>query len=243
MTRFRECTLLNATDSVRMAWRFPRTAIHMLRDSIAGCGATSFPRRLGLFLTNRCDFACPMCAVQDARDEGLARGGDMPFEIVEKVLTECSPYQPVVDFIGGEPLLYPNLRAAVKFASERNVLAVVTTNGLKLRNHAASAAHNLGLVIAKAVRGQLTAGVPAREILQQAALFAVQNRDGWGIGATILTALGNLLPVLPEEETYLALFHGARSVAADCDGEAPRRKRAPLASRPDVSTLQRWLRH
>ena len=97
-------------------------------------------------------------------------------------------------------------------------------------------AHNLGLVIAKAVRGQLTAGVPAREILRQAALFAVQNRDGWGIGATILTALGNLLPVLPEEETYLALFHGARRVAADCDGEAPRRERAPLASRPDLST-------
>ena len=104
-------------------------------------------------------------------------------------------------------------------------------------------AHNLGLVIAKAVRGQLTAGVPAREILRQAALFAVRNRDGWGIGATILTALGNLLPVLPEEETYLALFHGARRVAADCDGEAPRRERAPLASRPDLATLQRWLRH
>src|SRR5215207_3596623 len=104
-------------------------------------------------------------------------------------------------------------------------------------------AHNLGLVIAKAVRGQLTAGVPAREILRQAALFAVHNRDGWGIGATILTALGNLLPVLPEEETYLALFHGARRVAADCDGEAPRRERAPLASRPDLSTLQRWFRH
>jgi nitrite reductase/ring-hydroxylating ferredoxin subunit len=103
--------------------------------------------------------------------------------------------------------------------------------------------HNLGLVIAKAVRGQLTAGVPAREILRQAALFAVQNQDGWGIGATILTALGNLLPVLPEEETYLALFHGARRVAADCDGEAPRRERAPLASRLDLSTLQRWLRH
>src|SRR5918993_162028 len=104
-------------------------------------------------------------------------------------------------------------------------------------------AHNLGLVIAKAVRGQLTVGVPTREILRQAALFAVQNRDGWGIGATILTALGNLLVVLPEEETYLALFHGARRVAADCDGEAPGRARAPLASRPDLSTLQRWLQH
>jgi nitrite reductase/ring-hydroxylating ferredoxin subunit len=104
-------------------------------------------------------------------------------------------------------------------------------------------AHNLGLVIAKAVRGQLTARVPAREILRQAALFGVQNRDGWGIGATILTALGNLLTVLPEEEAYLALFHGARRVAADCDGEAPRRDRTPLASRPDLATLQRWLRH
>jgi nitrite reductase/ring-hydroxylating ferredoxin subunit len=104
-------------------------------------------------------------------------------------------------------------------------------------------AHNLSLVIAKAVRGQLTADVPSREILRQAALFAVQNRDGWGIGATILTAVGNLLPVLPEEEAYLALFHGARRVATDCDGEAPRRERAPLASRPDLSTLQRWLRH
>jgi nitrite reductase/ring-hydroxylating ferredoxin subunit len=104
-------------------------------------------------------------------------------------------------------------------------------------------AHNLGLVIAKAVRGQLAAGLPAQEILRQVALFAVRNRDGWGIGATILTALGNLLPVLPEEETYLALFHGAWRVAADCDGAAPRRERAPLASRPDLSTLQRWFRH
>lgn len=104
-------------------------------------------------------------------------------------------------------------------------------------------AHNLGLVIAKAVRGQLAAGLPAREILRQAALFAVQNRDGWGIGGTILTALGNLLPVLPDDETFLALFHGARRVAADCDGEAPRRRRAPLASRPDLPTLRRWLRH
>lgn len=103
-------------------------------------------------------------------------------------------------------------------------------------------AHNLGLVIAKAVRGQLAAGVPAPAILRQAALFAVRNRDGWGIGVTILTALGNLLPMLPEEETYLALFHGARRVAADCDGEVPRRARAPLASRPQPSRLERWLR-
>ena len=103
-------------------------------------------------------------------------------------------------------------------------------------------AHDLGLVIAKAVHGQLAADVPPADIVRQAALFGAQNRDGWGVGLTILTALANLLPVLPEEEAYLALFHGARRVAADCDGEAPRRERAPLGSRPDPAALKRWLR-
>lgn len=135
-SRFRQLALLSSFDNARMAARFPLTAKHMLRDCLARFAATPFPRRLGLFLTNRCDFACPMCAVQDVRDEGLARGGDLPFALVEKALAECSPYQPVVDFIGGEPLLYSPLANAVELASRHNVLAVVTTNGLKLQNQA-----------------------------------------------------------------------------------------------------------
>jgi nitrite reductase/ring-hydroxylating ferredoxin subunit len=103
-------------------------------------------------------------------------------------------------------------------------------------------AHDLGLVVAKAVHGQLASGVPPADVVRQTALYGAHNRDGWGVGLTILTALGNLLPVLPEEETYLALFHGARRVAADCDGQAPRQERAPLASQPDPATLGRWLR-
>ena len=103
-------------------------------------------------------------------------------------------------------------------------------------------AHDISLVIAKAVLGQLAADVPQAGIVRQVALFGAQNRDGWGVGLTILTALANLLPMLPGEEAYLALFHGARRVAADCDGEAPRRERAPLGSRPDPAALKRWLR-
>ena len=102
-------------------------------------------------------------------------------------------------------------------------------------------AHDLGLVVAKAVHGQLAADVPRADIVRQVALFGAQNRDGWGVGLTILTALANLLPFLPEEEAYLDLFHGARHVAADCDGEAPRRERAPLGSRPDPTALKGWL--
>ncbi|MGF6468704.1 MULTISPECIES: Rieske 2Fe-2S domain-containing protein [Paraburkholderia] len=102
--------------------------------------------------------------------------------------------------------------------------------------------HDLGLVIAKAVHGQLAADVPRVDIVRQVALFGAQNRDGWGVGLTVLTALSNLLSVLPADETYLALFHGARRVAADCNGEAPRRERTPLASRPEPAMLDRWLR-
>jgi nitrite reductase/ring-hydroxylating ferredoxin subunit len=102
--------------------------------------------------------------------------------------------------------------------------------------------HNLGLVIAKAVQGELAADVPPADVARQIALFGARHGDGWGVGLTIFTALGNLLPVLPEEETYLALFHGARRVAADCEGHAPRRERAPLTSSPDPATLKRWLR-
>jgi hypothetical protein len=78
--------------------------------------------------------------------------------------------------------------------------------------------------------------------VRQAALFGARNRDGWSVGLTILTTLGNLMPVLAKDDAWLALFHGARHVAADCDGEAPRRERAPLGSRPEPATLKRWLR-
>jgi hypothetical protein len=100
-------------------------------------------------------------------------------------------------------------------------------------------AHDIGLLIAKAVHVQLAENIPGSDIVRQAALFGARNRDGWGVGLTILTALANLLPVLPEEEAYLALFHGAGRVAADCDGEASRLDRAPLGSRPDPTALKR----
>ena len=96
--------------------------------------------------------------------------------------------------------------------------------------------------LAKAIQGQLAAGVSPVEIVRQAALFGARNRDGWGTGMTILTAVGNSLAILPEQETYLALFHGVRRVAIDCDGEAPARQRSSLSSRPSPATLKRWLR-
>jgi nitrite reductase/ring-hydroxylating ferredoxin subunit len=105
--------------------------------------------------------------------------------------------------------------------------------------------HNIGLVLAKAVLGLHGDQADDRELVREAVLFGARHRDGWGVGQTIVTALGNLIPSLPEDETYLALFHGLRRVAGDCDGLPPRRDRQPLAARGARSEplLGRWLRH
>jgi nitrite reductase/ring-hydroxylating ferredoxin subunit len=104
---------------------------------------------------------------------------------------------------------------------------------------------NIGLVLAKAVLGLLGEGVDYRALVRDAVLFGARNRDGWGIGLTILTALAKLIPSLPEQETYLALYKGMNRVARDCDGAPPRRDRQPLAPRQfqPLDVLERWFRH
>ncbi len=103
---------------------------------------------------------------------------------------------------------------------------------------------NLPLVLAKAVLGLGAEGVADREIVREAALFGAKARDDWSVGLTILTALANLLPALPPEERYLALYQGLRRVAEDCAGMPARRSRQPFATAAghDLATLSHWLR-
>jgi len=104
---------------------------------------------------------------------------------------------------------------------------------------------NLGLVLAKALLGLIGEGVDYRALVRDAVLFGAHNRDGWGVGLTTLMALANLIASLPEEEAYLALYHGIRRVARDCDGASPRRDRQPLApcQTQSLPVLDRWFRH
>jgi MoaA/NifB/PqqE/SkfB family radical SAM enzyme len=77
-----------------------------------------------------------MCSVRDVRAQGLGQSGDMPYDVIDRVFSEASPYQPAVELIGGEPLLYPQLPDAIQLASKGKILAVVTTNGLRLKENA-----------------------------------------------------------------------------------------------------------
>jgi nitrite reductase/ring-hydroxylating ferredoxin subunit len=102
--------------------------------------------------------------------------------------------------------------------------------------------HDIGLVIAKAILGLMREGADPGTLVRETVLFGTRNRDGWGIGLTILTALANLLPLLPPEQVYLALYQGIRRVARDCDGQAARRDRHPLGAGQPLP-VRRWLRH
>lgn len=103
--------------------------------------------------------------------------------------------------------------------------------------------HNIGLVIAKAVFGLIGERVDPRSLVRDAVVFGTRHRDGWGAGLTVLTALGNLLPLLPNDDLCLALFQGIRRVANDCDGAVPPRPRqALIGDARAFATLERWLR-
>ncbi len=104
-------------------------------------------------------------------------------------------------------------------------------------------AHNISLVIGKAVLGATAAGVPPTEIVHDALLYGATHRESWGAGLTTLMALADLLPVLDEDDRYLALFHGIAAVADDCEGQPPRTDTEPLGGDVPFETLARWFRH
>ncbi|HEY7296550.1 MAG TPA: Rieske (2Fe-2S) protein [Xanthobacteraceae bacterium] len=103
--------------------------------------------------------------------------------------------------------------------------------------------HNISLVIGKAVLGATAAGIPATELVRDALLYGAAHRDRWGVGLTTLMAAANLMPMLDDQDRFLALFHGIAAVADDCEGEAPRSDTEPLGGTVPFETLARWFRH
>lgn len=119
-----------------MAAANPRTALNGVRDSVFGLGSVDYPRKIGLFLTDACNFACPMCSIGDARASRVSAIASMPFSTIEKIVEQSRGHGSVILFIGGEPLLYEQVWDATRLISQNNLLAHMITNGLTLDNHA-----------------------------------------------------------------------------------------------------------
>lgn len=103
---------------------------------------------------------------------------------------------------------------------------------------------NISLIQAKSLLGLLQTGTQFQEIVREVALFGVRNRNGWGPGLTLLTAVARVAEHLEDETRYLALYQATRQVAADCAGQSPRRALLPLESEElSFVTLKRWMRY
>lgn len=103
---------------------------------------------------------------------------------------------------------------------------------------------NLPLVMMKAILTLRDAQVPLAKVVETAAAFGVRYRAaGWGPGLTILTAMGNVLPVLAPDEQALALYHGSVHVANDSERQPPRFDRSSLPTRAVPNDrLKEWFR-
>lgn len=79
-------------------------------------------------MTNRCNFACEFCP-----DSIMSRKrGNMKFQILARALDEISEEkltETVLFHLMGEPLLYPDLDKAVRYAGKKGLKVCLTTNG------------------------------------------------------------------------------------------------------------------
>lgn len=125
LSRFRE--------KLAFAAQSPKYVRNRVRNRVWGPDRAIFPCDITLFLTDRCNFACKMCAYGEARaDRQSGLRTDMPLALVDKAASEASRYGAFVELFGGEPLLHPEIAEAVRIASRHNVIATLSTNGLLL---------------------------------------------------------------------------------------------------------------
>ncbi|MDQ6672745.1 MAG: Rieske 2Fe-2S domain-containing protein [Chloroflexota bacterium] len=104
--------------------------------------------------------------------------------------------------------------------------------------------HGLDFVLAKSTIALLGTGGDSAEVLRTIGRYGLRYRGrGWGMGMTILTAVGSLVPVLAAEDRPLAVFHGAVRVAEDTAGAEPRFPLEPLpATSLPFARLKTWFR-
>ncbi|HYN89986.1 MAG TPA: Rieske 2Fe-2S domain-containing protein, partial [Ardenticatenaceae bacterium] len=102
----------------------------------------------------------------------------------------------------------------------------------------------ISLVVAKAILSLQDHGVDPAEVLRVGGRFGATQRDaGWRDGLTIMTAMGNLLPVLAPSDRPLALYHGMLHVADNVAGQRPHFALEPLPTESlGIATLKGWLR-
>lgn len=125
---------LSLTKKLLLFLRYPKTAENFLLDKIIyNQKATPFPRLINLFITEECNFNCPMCHVRDARSKKKTW---LSYANLHKVFDEAAFYFPSFQITGGEPLLHPELEEIITYLTKKRMVKGLVTNGLLLEERA-----------------------------------------------------------------------------------------------------------
>ena len=90
------------------------------------------PPILILDLTNRCNFKCLMCSINETQTDHYMdhkNPKDMDFKVLENYLREHAKYLVLVRLHGGEPLLYENIVPLIDLLNELKIPFNIVTNG------------------------------------------------------------------------------------------------------------------
>lgn len=93
--------------------------------------ASSFPSRVILELTNRCNLSCVMCP----RKYSKTKSGFLDYDLFKKVINEISIHDGVglVPFFRGESLLHPDFIGMLQYITSKKITPVqLSTNGILL---------------------------------------------------------------------------------------------------------------
>lgn len=121
---------------IKLVVNYPKVGFNTVFDKIIHKNsATPFPRIINCFITENCNFNCPMCHVIESRKKRLSLS-QLDFTDIKKIIDQGSKYGISLQLSGGEPLLHPEITKIIKYAHQKKVVTGLVTNGLLLKKYA-----------------------------------------------------------------------------------------------------------
>lgn len=121
-------------------------------------GYAHWPMTIFLSINGRCNLKCRMCDIGQQNCDSmfyknLAGSGDypsdFPIERFKTLIEEVKQFKPYIGVTTTEPLLYPHIFDAVKYAQLRDIKMNITSNGVLVKKYAdeiiASGLHRLSV--------------------------------------------------------------------------------------------------
>ncbi len=118
--------------ALKLAWKHPKGWWRLILNQVAAMARWSYvpclPVHVSVEPTNACDMGCPVCETGAGTLE--RRTGRMPLEDFRKIVDQIAPHTNTLFFyFMGEPFLYKDAYAMIRYAKEKGTYVDTCTNG------------------------------------------------------------------------------------------------------------------